>query len=83
MPCERFNIGGVTGFACTRGRRKVKRYKCKDCDFKKDAPYLCDWPMPSGKDCDRPCCADHCKEVGPDRHYCVKHQAESRQGTLF
>lgn len=77
MPCEPFNLNGVIGIACSRGHRKPKRYKCKDCDFKKDAPFLCDYKLPSGKDCDRPCCADHCTEIDTDRHLCFHHKQQT------
>jgi len=34
---------------------------------------LCDYPVGPGKTCDRPICADHSYEIGPDIHYCASH----------
>lgn len=44
---------------------------CADCSAVAD--NLCDFPVGSGKTCDRPICDDHAHEIGPDLHYCQAH----------
>lgn len=47
------------------------------------APFLCDFPV-GRRTCDRPLCADHATEEGPDRHYCPEHAGKVPvQGALF
>jgi hypothetical protein len=47
------------------------------------APFLCDFPV-GKRTCDRPLCADHATEEGPDRHYCPEHVGKvPLQGALF
>jgi len=41
--------------------------------------FLCDWPIEGRKTCSAPICEGHAHEVGPDRHYCPAHLAESDQ----
>lgn len=47
--------------------------QAKCCDI---SAYLCDWKLPDGQTCDAPLCQPHANLVGPNRHYCPKHQAE-------
>lgn len=37
--------------------------------------FLCDFELPDGKTCDAPLCAEHAKQIGPDRHLCPWHAA--------
>lgn len=49
---------------------------CADCG---DAgANLCDYPVGSGKTCDRSICEYHSHEVAPNMHYCGQHHAEWR-----
>lgn len=47
--------------------------------------YLCDWETGERTTCDRPVCAEHAVQVGPNRHLCPEHAAkrEQRQPGLF
>lgn len=44
--------------------------KCRDCGGV--GGLLCDYPV-GDTTCNRPMCAKHATEVGPDRHYCRLH----------
>lgn len=46
---------------------------CAECMAVGD--LLCDFPVGDGKTCDRPMCANHAHEIGPDLHYCQAHYA--------
>lgn len=46
---------------------------CADCAAVGD--LLCDFPVGEGKTCDRPMCATHASEIGPELHYCRTHVA--------
>jgi hypothetical protein len=47
--------------------------------------YLCDHELSDGKTCDAPLCAEHARQVGPDRHLCPIHagQRAEREPELF
>lgn len=36
--------------------------------------YECDWKLGGGKTCDKPICAGHAQQVGPNKHLCPDHQ---------
>ena len=75
MPCDFFRSpdGKMVGVICSRGRHEVKR--CAYCG--KPATILCDYPLPSGKTCDRPMCNKCRTKIGPDLDVCRVHNNPS------
>ncbi len=73
MNCTRFNFPGGSGFICRSGGPRERPKPCYVCGEKTVA--LCDFEVRAGKTCDRPVCALHRHEVGPDRDYCAGHAA--------
>lgn len=86
MPCEPIQFpGGGSAIIC--GRRRPKQKRCFYCS--KASSWLCDYNTPSiitgpkgaGKTCDRPICADHRVNRGPDLDWCIVHvEEELRRG---
>lgn len=80
MPCHIMKWGNGAVIACGSGRRQEPCFaRANGCDGA--AQFQCDFPIDGKKTCDRYCCKRHCKEVGPDRHYCLEH-ALRKQGPL-
>ncbi len=72
--------GNVVAFVCTRGKR---RRSCSTVNCDRPGTKLCDYELKNGKTCDRPCCAQCAKHVGPDRDLCPPHaRLEERQAAL-
>jgi hypothetical protein len=70
MPCNHVTLsGGGSAIVCSRTKPK----RCVTCG--RPSQVLCDYPVTSNKSgtCDRPCCRQHAKNVGPDRDYCLAH----------
>jgi hypothetical protein len=79
MPCTPFRLpGGISGFVCTRGRKRVRCCSVGGCTAPSD--FQCDYPTRPGKTCDQHLCAKHAREVGADVHACPEHAAESLWG---
>ena len=77
MPCTPFDLGGgVTGIACTRGRRPDP---CSVPGCGRPSSRLCDYPLVPlevGKDpktCDAKLCPRCAVKVGPNSDYCPAH----------
>jgi len=73
MACNvvRDKDGRAVGFACTRGQRLKRCFKCgrpgaKLCDFKLTGPM-------AGKTCDMSLCELCATHVEPDTDYCPAH----------
>lgn len=73
------------GHVCVRGER---RKRCAHVDLRTGecctsaATLLCDHQVGKGRDgsertCDRPCCAKHAQNVGPDRDLCLEHAPQN------
>lgn len=71
MPCKTVALPDG-GYAIVCYSRRAPK-KCHYCGA--PAPVLCDHPKVSSKNgtCDRPCCKQHSKRVGPDKDYCQDH----------
>ena len=71
MSCEHIQLpnGGVAIICGMRGRRKF-------CACGRACAFECDWKVREKKSgtCDAPICAQHAKQVGPDKHLCPLHQ---------
>lgn len=63
MPC----YVGKNVIICTRHARAKKCFYCN-----KRSTILCDYKIDAGT-CDRPCCREHSKQIGPDEDYCLTH----------
>ena len=73
MHCEHVKLpDGTAAIVCTSHRPRYRR--CRVCGT--IAKLQCDWKTGGGKTCDRDLCAEHAKEVGPDKHLCPEHQVE-------
>lgn len=72
MPCYVKDLPEGRLFVC--GRLGPHCAECADV-----GEYLCDYPVGDGLTCDRPLCAGHAHEVGPDLHYCAAHSARWRE----
>jgi len=97
MPCRTFDFGnGVTGFACSRGRRE----HCQIDGCTAPTVALCDFELGGsrrGKTCSRRMCARHRRTQGaapgvtpgsglrqsPTIDYCPSHDDLARNGSLF
>lgn len=73
MPCSVLKLpnGTVAIVKHARGRRT----RCACCPAW--SGFLCDFELAPGKSCDRPLCGRHAIPVGPDRHVCPTHHADS------
>lgn len=83
MSCDYVRIGGTVAIVCSRGRGRRRVEKCLACS--KPAAFQCDWilarvPKISGgrqalepKRCDAHLCADHAREIAPEKHVCPVH----------
>lgn len=80
-PCIPFSTPeGTGGFVCTRGSAKgqPRRY-CVPClkdGVRTLAPFLCDFPVSTGKTCDAAICEKHALRFGfPEktRDHCPEH----------
>jgi hypothetical protein len=71
MSCEHIKLPDGN-FAIICGMRGKKRF----CACGRAADLLCDWKVKEKKSgtCDLPICAQHAKQVGPDKHLCPQHQ---------
>lgn len=69
--CDHIQLGDGS-VAIIFGGRRQKRF----CSCGRNAPFLCDWKIPGKRSetCDRPICAIHGKQVGPEKHLCPEHQ---------
>lgn len=72
MPCQHINVGGMHAIVCSRG--KPRQPKCHECSAV--SGFLCDYRAGKGKTCDRPMCARHAYQVGPDKHHCIEHDVK-------
>lgn len=85
MGCDYVRIGDTTAIVCSRGRRsKARAPKCVACS-KLAAAFQCDWilrrtpKIQGGKQslepvrCDAHLCADHAREIAPNKHVCPVH----------
>ena len=89
MGCENFDIDGVKGIVCQRGRRPGGRTKCVVCQ-KRLATQLCDHELSEGdfrlegqSTCDVGLCTS-CSTPGPsETDYCPKHKEAGAQLQLF
>lgn len=71
---ERVNEDFVWACSTSNERKERDDLHCAVC---LDAGYyLCDFPVGSGKTCDRPLCDDHRHGVAPDLDYCNAHYPE-------
>ncbi len=82
MGCEPFEIvteSGETirGIMCSRGHQP--RPKCIECG--QPAPYLCDFPVGTGKTCDKPLCGKHRRKVSRRVDYCLDHPISQEMPT--
>jgi hypothetical protein len=71
--CEHINLPGG-GHAILCGTRRKPRY----CACGRECQFLCDWKVAGKKSgtCDKPICAQHAKQVAPDKHLCPEHQRQ-------
>lgn len=68
MPCIPINFApGITGVACTRGRRPAACHYCST-----PHSHLCDWKIPGGT-CDRKLCSRHTSKPKPGKDLCQEH----------
>ncbi|MGH9496004.1 MAG: hypothetical protein ACRD3B_13475 [Candidatus Sulfotelmatobacter sp.] len=69
--CEQIELPGG-GFAIICGTRHKRQF----CACGRECQFLCDWKVPGKKSgtCDKPICAQHAKQVGPEKHLCPEHQ---------
>lgn len=75
MPCQWVKLPG--GGVAVVKYGALRRKRCRYCAT--DAAFLCDWPLETGKTCDRLLCGTHAHEVGTGRHCCPEHYDEHDQ----
>lgn len=80
MRCSTVKIGDTVAIVCGRERPKkrtcsAKRHANTSATCHLRATLLCDYPRPDRKSgtCDKPLCAHHAVEIGPNRHQCPDH----------
>lgn len=71
MPCIPFDINGVRGIACTRGRARTP--KCSVCKTRQGT-QLCDGKLGGGKTCDVPLCHQCAQKPRKNVDLCPKHR---------
>lgn len=80
MKCERVDLGnGAFAIACSRGQRQSR--KCSGCGAHVSDGVLCDYPLKTGKTCDRHCCRACSQNVGPNKDYCSVHAKKNTART--
>lgn len=52
------------------------RYSFEFCLCGYGAKFHCDWHVAEDRNCNKPLCLKHAKEVGPDKHLCPFHQVQ-------
>ena len=77
MTVEVRRFGDVVVIACGRGRRERVRYcvACLSMGRERAADLLCDWPLSTGKTCDKSMCHEHATRIRPGIDYCRDHKA--------
>lgn len=87
-----FRVGGLMCHIKLSGKAKGVKPCCVPVDIygptqacAQFGEYLCDWETGERSTCDRPVCAEHAVQVGPNRHLCPEHAAKrgQRQEGLF
>ena len=70
MPTEiiRSPMGGMIICKVSRPSGPKKCFYCSGI-----GSQLCDFKLPDGKTCDRPCCLKHSTHVGLNRDFCKDH----------
>lgn len=80
MTCHPFNIGGLTGFVCSRGggKKQPRRFcvVCLKVGRRTEASLLCDYPKPGGGTCDAGLCPAHTNRVRVGVDWCPAHGGE-------
>ncbi len=72
MICQRVDLGnGDYALVCRDRRQALKKCYCR-----RTAVALCDYKLPSGKDCDRPLCEEHRMQQSEHIDFCLEHWAE-------
>ncbi len=81
-----FRVGGIMVHLKLSGKAKGTKPCCVPVDIygprqacQQFGEYLCDWETGEGTTCDKPLCAVHAEQIGPDRHLCPEHAAKRDQ----